>query len=984
MAHSIEIRFTTLDTRAQVKKKQIQSLGFSKKIEDVKLVDIYTIDKNLSKKQQEKIIHSLINPVTQEATSTTFFAPNRFNFAVEIGFLPGVTDNLGTTAQEIITDLLKIPFQKEEKVYSSQVLFLTGSLTKKDVQNIGENFANPLIQRIHIKDFRQFKKDRGMGVTIPKVTLTNTLAVDPVNITIPDEELQKIGKLGIPNGDGTHRGPLALDLLFMKSIQKYFQLLKRNPTDIELESIAQTWSEHCKHTIFANPIDRIKNGLYKTYIKAATEKIRNKKGGKDFCVSVFTDNSGAIQFDKHYLVTHKAETHNSPSALDPFGGAITGIVGVNRDAIGFGLGAKPVANTYGFCFGDPQSKTVLYKDSHLDQKMLSSERVMKGVIDGVNSGGNCSGIPTPQGFMLFDPRFQGKPLVFVGTVGLIPRKINGTPSYKKRAQPGDFIVMVGGKVGLDGIHGATFSSEVLSTGSPATAVQIGDPITQKKLSDAIIKEARDLKLFTSITDNGAGGLSCSVAEMAKESGGFEVNLSEVPVKYPGLQPWQIWISESQERMTLSVPKKNWKKFHQLMQKRGVESTVIGTFTKKKQCIVRYKNKIVMDISMDFLHNGLPPRHLKTTYTQTHYKEPRLKPKKDLTTYFLQMLQRLNIASFQFISQQYDHEVQAGSVIKPLQGKGLINGEATIFKPVLLSNKGVALSQGIYPSYSDVDTYHMATCAIDTAIRNLVAVGANPGKIALLDNFCWCSATEPERLGQLKRAVQACYDMALAYETPFISGKDSMFNDFKGYDEKGNPIKISIPPTLLISSISVLDDVTKSITIDAKFPGDLVYLLGKTYEELGGSEYYAMLGENSSIIPHVDTKTNSLLYRNFYHAVEKNLISSAISITRGGLAVALAKTAMAGMLGVTVSLKNRGRKSNNIEKLIFSETQGRFIVTINPKNKLQFEQIMQKNKIISIGIITEDKNIIIENKNTRLVDTNVTKSLQAYHSTFQNY
>ncbi|MBI3955498.1 phosphoribosylformylglycinamidine synthase, partial [Candidatus Gottesmanbacteria bacterium] len=359
--------------------------------------------------------------------------------------------------------------------------------------------------------------DNGMDFVVPKVKLRSIPKVDKINLDLSDEELKKTGKEGIKNSDGTRRGPLALSLPFMKAIQVYFKKLGRKPTDIELESIAQTWSEHCKHTIFADPIDEIKEGLFKKYIKGSTDYIRKKKGRNDFCVSVFKDNSGAIAFNDDYLITHKVETHNSPSALDPFGGAITGIVGVNRDTIGFGLGAKPVANFYGYCFADPRADIPLYKGENKTQKMLSSRRIMDGVIEGVNAGGNQSGIPTPMGFVYFDERYRGKPLVFVGTVGLIPKKIKGKLSYIKEARKGDYIVMIGGRVGKDGIHGATFSSEAMDSGSPSTAVQIGDPITQKKLSDAIVKEARNMDLYNSITDNGAGGLSCSVAEMAKES-----------------------------------------------------------------------------------------------------------------------------------------------------------------------------------------------------------------------------------------------------------------------------------------------------------------------------------------------------------------------------------------------------------------------------------------------------------------------------------
>lgn len=553
MITRIEV-FNPYDTRASILEEKLKNL-FSEKISHLWLIEVYTINKKLTNHELEKIGNALCHPLLQTFSINSSIKNLTFTWAIEIGFLPGVTDNIATTTKQIIEDLLKIKFRQDEGVYTSQLLLISGNFSKKDIAIIANRLINPLIQRVHIKNYSQFIKDGGMDKIVPKVRLNSKAYVTFVDLNISDDQLIKLGKFGIPNNNGSRRGPLALDLTYMKAIKKYFNNLGRNPTDIELESIAQTWSEHCKHTIFADPIDEIKDGLFKTYIKKATEKIRKMKGKNDFCYSVFTDNSGAIEFDKNYLITHKVETHNSPSALDPFGGALTGIVGVNRDTIGFGLGAKPIANTFGFCFANPKKKPDLYRDINLSQKILPPRRIMEGVIEGVKVGGNCSGIPTPQGFLYFDDCYLGKPLVFVGTVGLIPKKNGQRKLYYKKAQPGDYIVMVGGRVGLDGIHGATFSSEALSSGSPVSAVQIGDPITQKKLSDALIKEARDLNLYHSITDNGAGGLSCSVGEMAKESGGCQVDLEKVPLKYPNLSPWQIWVSESQERMTLAVPPK---------------------------------------------------------------------------------------------------------------------------------------------------------------------------------------------------------------------------------------------------------------------------------------------------------------------------------------------------------------------------------------------------------------------------------------------
>lgn len=989
MAIRLEVISIVPDTRAKVKQKQFSQLGLKNHIKEVTLVDVYTLDKKFTSKELLEITHLLVYFVTQKGSFQKPLSPKEFTWAIEVGFLPGVTDNIASTAQEMIEDKLQAKFKNGEGVYTSTVTFVDGKIAEEDVERIVSSLYNPVIQRAKIKSFSQFKKDCGMGVDVPRVTLSAYPKADTVNLDVSDEELTIIGKAGIVNKDGTRRGPLALDLSYMKTICTYFKKKGRNPTDIELESIAQTWSEHCKHTIFADPIDDIKEGLYKKYIKSATEEIRKKKGKNDFCVSVFKDNSGSIEFDDTYLVTHKVETHNSPSALDPFGGAITGIVGVNRDAIGFGLGAKPIVNTYGFCFADPKDESPLYKGKNFTQKMLSPNRIMAGVIAGVNSGGNCSGIPTPLGFVFFNKRYKGKPLVFVGTVGLIPKKTGQKKMYLKKAMPGDYIVMVGGRVGLDGIHGATFSSEALDTGSPATAVQIGDPITQKKLSDVLVKEARDLGLYTSITDNGAGGLSCSVAEMAKECGGAVVELEKVPLKYPGLAPWQTWISESQERMTLAVPKNKWKPFSNLMRRRGVEATVIGRFTNSGKCIVKSLGKTIMDIDMEFLHNGLPPRPMKSTFSRQTYEEPQLPTETNITGYFQKTLERPNIASFEFISMQYDHEVQAGSVIKPLQGRGRVNGEATVVRPRLDSSYGIVISQSLYPTYSDIDSYHMAASSIDGAIRNAVAAGANPDRIALIDNFCWCSSTEPERLGQLKRAVKACYDFSIAYSAPFISGKDSMFNDFKGYDEKGNPVKISIPPTLLVSSIGVIKDVAKTVSIDCKFPGDLVYILGDTHDELGASEYFSLLSESQkqmaigNRVPEVNAVKNLKLYKAFYQCIEKGLISSAISVGRGGLAVSLAKTALGGLLGLEISLKKLPGTVSRDDFALFSESAGRLLVTINPLNKKKFEEIVTGNSFSLLGKAVKKPHIIIANKKGKpIVKLPLDDAMKSYKKTFK--
>ena len=983
ITHRIEVCSIIDDPRAEIIKNKLNSFGNI--IDQVEITNNYLINYNFSKEKIEALAESLIQPVSQKYLINQPYYPSKFDYALEVGFLPGVTDNVSHTVTEIIKDKFKV--NQENLVFSTITYFIKG---KVFIEKIADELYNPLIERIQILSLADYQKRSGMGKVLPLVKIKENSKVEQIDLDLDDQELLKIGQEGILSKDGTRRGPLALDLPSMRAIKNYFlNQEKRDPYDIELESIAQTWSEHCKHTIFAADLDDdVKGGIFKNFIKAATLKIRKLKGKKDFCRSIFSDNAGGIEFDENYIISDKVETHNSPSALDPFGGSITGIVGVNRDEVGFGMGSKPIANRYGFCFANPFDEKPLYRTKEINSKMLSPRRIMEGVIQGVNVGGNHSGIPTPQGFVYFHDRYKGKPLVFVGTIGLIPKIVCGQSSVLKKAQPGDNIVMLGGRVGQDGIHGATFSSEALNSGSPSSAVQIGDPITQKKFSDALIKEARDLGLYNSITDNGAGGLSCSVAEMARESGGFVVNLEKIPLKYPGLSPWQIWVSESQERMTLSIADDKIEQFLALMTKRGVEATIIGKFNDSDRAIVYYYQEKIFDLEMSFLHDGLPPKILRTVLKKKKVEILDLPLEKNFNAVLTGMMTRLNVASYEFISYQYDHEVQGNSVLKPLQGKGKINGSTSIIRPILDSKKGVVLSQGMYPTYSELDPYGMAACSIDTAVRNIVAAGGNLEKIALLDNFCWCDSNNPERLGQLKQAARACYDLAVAYQTPYISGKDSMFNDFRGFDDQFKEIKISVPPTLLISSIGIIDNINDAQSLDFKFVGDLIYLIGLTGSELGGSEYLSYVSEKKSKllesgeIPTVDPKSFLKIYKAFSQAIQQGLIASSLSLERGGLGVALAKSSLAGLLGCSIDLREFDLRE---EFLLFAESQGRILLSINPKNKEALETLFKGLPLFYLGQVQPDQ-IQIKglDKNKFLVDLSVKELLEKHKNLFKGF
>ncbi|MBV9349342.1 MAG: phosphoribosylformylglycinamidine synthase [Patescibacteria group bacterium] len=987
MAIRIDVISAIPDARALVKKNEFQGLVGKGKIRAVQIADSYTIDSALTKTGLTEARLALTNPKTERSYRGQWL-PKRFTRGIEIGFLPGVTDNAGNTAKEMIEDAARHAFEPGEQVYSSQTFFITGAVSEKDAQKIAASLHNPLIQTARVFG-SEIRKERPTP-RIPRVVLSGSSKVIHVDLDVHDDELQALSTYGIRDESGVRRGPLGLSLPYLKVIRSHFKRLGRQPTDIELETLAQTWSEHCKHIIFASPIDGAPKGIYKTYIKGATEKIRKAKGRKDFCVSVFKDNSGGIEFDEKYVITHKVETHNTPSALDPFGGAITGIVGVNRDALGFGLGAKPVANVYGFCFAPSRDASRLYRDRAQREEMLSAKRIAEGVIKGINAGGNQSGIPTENGFMLFDASYRGKPLVFAGTVGLIPKKRNARMLYKKKAKNGDYIVMVGGRVGLDGIHGATFSSTELNANSPSTAVQIGDPITQKKFSDALAKEARDLGLYNSITDNGAGGLSSSVGEMAREAGGCRVDLEKVPVKYPGLEPWQIWISESQERMTLAVPPKKWRAFSALMRRRGVEATVIGEFTRSGACVVAYARKTILDIRLDFLHDGAPLYPLRVEKRETRTEAPKVRALRDYSHALAAMLSRENLASNEFLSRQFDHEVQSGSVLKPIQGAGRVSAEAGVFRPVLSSSRAVVLSSGVAPFYSDLDPYGMAAASIDTAIRNAVAAGASMDHLALLDNFCWTESDTPGRLWQLREAARACYDYAVAYGTPYISGKDSMFNDFKGYDEKGNFVQISALPTLLISTIGVMENAENAVSIDAKCPGDFLYLLGETHEELGGSEFFRMIAEHGQKgkiggrVPKVEAKKNLKLYKTFEKAVREELVASALSVNRGGLALALSKKALAGNLGIEADLSKIPGTAKAPHALLFSESQGRILASVRPDAAHRFEKLFTGQGYRRIGAVTKKPVLSVMLANKKLAFLSLNKALASYRKTFKEW
>ena len=760
-------------------------------------------------------------------------------------------------------------------------------------------------------------------------------------------------------------GQLYLSPAEMRAIRDHFRGLGRDPTDCELETLAQTWSEHCSHKTLRGRIEfegEVIDNLLKQTIFKATRDL-----DLDWLVSVFADNAGVVRFDDENDVCFKVETHNHPSAIDPYGGANTGLGGVIRDPLGTGLGARPICNTDVFCVAPPDTPA-----DALPAGTLHPKRVLKGVVAGVRDYGNRMGIPTVNGALVVDPAFLTNPLVFCGTVGVIPRGMS-----TKTVEPGDLIVAVGGRTGRDGIHGATFSSAEL-TGESETvsggAVQIGNAITEKMVLDVVL-QARDRGLFRSITDCGAGGFSSAVGEMG-EPLGAEVDLDRAPLKYEGLSYTEIWISEAQERMVLAVPPENWDELHALCESEQVEATALGTFVPTGRLTLRYQGEVVGDLSMAFLHEGRPPVVREARFTpppEVAFSTPK---REDYTADLVKVLEAWDVCSKEWIVRQYDHEVQGRTVVKPLVGvRDDGPGDASVVLPVRGSTRGLAVSCGINPRYGRLDPYAMAGCAIDEAVRNCVAVGADPDRIALLDNFCWGNTERPETLGSLVLAAQGCHDLALAYGTPFVSGKDSLNNEYT-HDGKSH----AIPPTLLISAMGQVPDVRKCVTMDLKEPGNRLLVVGNTRDELGGSHWLLTQGLEGGRVPRVDPVLGLALFRAVHKAIARGLVRGCHDLSEGGLAAALAEMAMAGGLGATVSLRDVpcDAADANDAVLLFSESPSRFLVEVRPADFDAFDELFAGLPFGRLGGVTEAPRLTVNGLDaTAVIDAPVSELKAAW-------
>ncbi len=919
--------------------------------QSVRSARIYLVESAMDAQDLDRVVSALLaNPVTETAT---IGAGDADGALVEIHPLPGVMDPPAQTVRDAIEELTGL----DCRVSTGWRYDLRGVSTPDAAALARKVLANPVVTGVHTEPFhpRELPKGHAYELKIRHIEIRD----------LDDAALERLSR----------EAHLFLSLDEMRAIRDEYRRLEREPTDIELETLAQTWSEHCVHkTLKAtvryesdDPNDPVKrpgrpghetnadgsvtiHNLLKSSVAAATFELI--KEGVDWTLSVFVDNAGIIAFDDDHAVCIKVETHNHPSAIEPYGGAATGIGGCIRDIMGTGLAAKPIANTDVFCVAHPDIASI-------PNGCLPPERVLREVVAGVRDYGNRMGIPTVNGAVWFDDRHIGNPLVFAGCVGVMPRDlISGS------AKAGDLIVALGGRTGRDGIHGATFSSaELTDTHADefSHAVQIGNAIEEKRVLDAILRARGEGAmgngqsamgrspeseadcplpiahcLYSAITDCGAGGFSSAVGEMGEKLGAT-VLLEKAPLKYDGLSYTEIWISEAQERMVLAVPRENLAALQTICDEEHVELSVLGTFgTPGRDLILTYHGTEVGRLPMEFLHDGIPmptrtarwsgPRDGETERRRDGVKtsasdSPTSSLRNSVSSSLLALLAHPNIASKHWIINQYDHEVQGNTVVKPLVGpSGRGPSDAAVIEPVPGTGRGLAIGCGLATGL-EADPYQMTLAAIDECVRNLVCTGADPERIAILDNFCWPSCKKPENLGSLVRAAEGCYDGAKAYRTPFVSGKDSLNNQFTTEDGR----TIEIPPTLLITGIGMVHELERAVTMDAKRPGNTLLLVGPACESLTGSHHDRLFGSGSGPAPTVDLQAGPRTARLVADAVRAGLVRSAHDVSDGGVLVAVAEMLIAGFTSdQTIGFEGSGSLG---EGFAFSEGPSRYVLEV---------------------------------------------------------
>ena len=709
----------------------------------------------------------------------------------------------------------------------------------------------------------------------------------------------------------------------IEKVRKHFLEENRKPTDVELQAIDQAWSEHC---------------CYKSSKSILKETVFGFESSKKV---IAREDAGIMEFDSEHYYVVGLESHNHPSALDPYGGSATGIGGILRDVVC--MGAQPVALVDSLFFGDldlPREK--------LADGVKHPRYLMGGVVAGIRDYGNRVGIPTVAGQVSFHPQYTYNPLVIVGCVGMVRKEMM---IHSRAGAVGDVYILAGGRTGRDGIHGVTFASRDLDTGSvdDIGAVQLGDPITKEPLMHLCL-ELNEMKLLTGMKDLGGGGLSCVVGELALDGGfGARVNLEKVPLKVENMAPWEIWVSESQERMMFTVKPEDVDRVLARSKAWDVEAVPIGKVITEKRNIVRFNGVEILNLDLEFTTGGpVYNRPYNLPDYDTGPAAPLPEYPADLEKTILDLVSQPEVASKDWVIRQYDHEVRGKTALKPIQGPigKDVPGDSSVLKPVDDSWKGLALTTDVNPYLMEANPYHGTRSAVEEVCRNLAAVGARIDSLA--DCLCFGNPRKPDIMGQFRASCEALKDAAMAVDVPYVSGNVSLYNETADG---------AIPPTPVLMGVGLVEDIRNCTTSDMKRDGS-IWLIGKTKEEMGASLYYRSIGKDCPNVPKTDFDSFIPRMEQLIQAIEQGEVVACHDISTGGIAVAVIEMCMSGV-GANIGLGEDMRA--DVE--LFSESNGRWIVQVaNGKEKgfaRRFDYATRIGKVGKNIAFSKDNEVIAE-------------------------
>jgi|SRR3989344_24718 len=896
---------------------------------EVKTTTIYRVEGPTDEQIKVLAHKAFVDPIVEQR-SINVKSANMQDPSIEVSYKPGVTDPVAGTIQKVGQDLgISIEGARVSTVYEFE------GITQEQADDIADRLLiNKTVQQA-VEEKPETLRTRGERGPI------TTVPISEAN----DSDLMEMS-----------RDKLFLTLEEMQIVRDYFRKLERDPIDAELEIIAARWSEHCVHKTFNAKV--IVDGVEKPSLFSRIKETSRKYFGGEVATA-FEDNSGGMRFYDGQVVLVKWETHNSPSALEPKGGAATGSGGVFRDIMGTGQGAKVILSTDVFAVAPLDMDPSL-----LPPNCISPDILLRGVVAGVRDYGNPMGIPTLNGSVIFHEDFRAKPTVLVGAYGITPEK------YAKKGEPkkGDRIVVIGGRTGRDGIHGATFSSAEMTERTAtvnAAAVQIGNPIEEKKMADLIL-EARDNGFIRAITDCGAAGFSSAIGEMG-ENIGVNVDISRAPLKYEGLSPWEIWVSESQERMILAVSPENIDAFKQLCERFNVKATDLGYFDGSNRLAVYYGDEVVANLDYEFLIHGLPQRIMEAKFEREVFSEPEIPKPSDWAETFKKIMSHGNVCSKLPIVEQYDTTVQGGSALTPFGGVNYdAPNDAAIIRPILDKPYGMIVSHGTNPILNRIDPRRGAIWAATEAVSNLVAAGGDYHNMVLCGNYI-SPVPDKQYMGALDIMVDAIDEFEDAIERPVVSGKDSLSSTYTYRDGS----KLHVPPVVNIATLGKIPDVDKKMTTNFKRIGSTVVLVGRMHAGMGGSTYYDINDAVGNNVPEVDLKVLPEVFDAIYEGIVRRDITACHDVSQGGIAGAIAEMVFGGDCGVELELDIETRP----DFFLLNETVGMFIAEV--ENPEEAQRLFGNVPHLVLGKTTLEKKFSLKNRGEEIFEVGIDELKNAW-------